>query len=83
MMVEQTIEGRFIAPQVLGNNLKIHPVTILIVLLSAGKAFGLVGVILGVPGYAIIKVIAAAAAGRRPPAPDHYEIGRASCRERV
>ena len=57
MMVEQTIEGRFIAPQVLGNNLKIHPVTILIVLLSAGKAFGLVGVILGVPGYAVIKVI--------------------------
>lgn len=57
MMIEQTIEGRFIAPQVLGNNLKIHPVTILIVLLAAGKAFGLIGVILGVPGYAVMKVI--------------------------
>ena len=57
MMVEQTIEGRLIAPQVLGSNLKIHPVTILIVLLAAGKAFGLVGVILGVPGYAVLKVI--------------------------
>lgn len=57
MMIEQTIEGRFIAPQVLGNNLKIHPVTILIVLLAAGKAFGIVGVILGVPGYAVMKVI--------------------------
>ena len=57
MMIEQTIEGRLIAPQVLGSNLKIHPVTILIVLLAAGKAFGLVGVILGVPGYAVLKVI--------------------------
>ena len=57
MMVEQTIEGRFISPQVLGNNMKIHPVTILLVLLAAGKLFGIVGVILGVPGYAILKVI--------------------------
>ncbi|MDO4432373.1 MAG: AI-2E family transporter [Aerococcaceae bacterium] len=57
MMVEQTIEGRFISPQILGNNLKIHPVTILVVLLTSGKLFGVVGVILGVPGYAILKVI--------------------------
>ncbi|WP_124057515.1 AI-2E family transporter [Vaginisenegalia massiliensis] len=57
LMIEQTLEGRIIAPQVLGNNMKIHPVTILLVLLTAGKLFGLMGVILGVPGYAIIKVI--------------------------
>lgn len=55
--VEQIIEGRFISPQVLGNNLKIHPVTILLVLLGAGRLFGLSGVILGVPGYAVLKVI--------------------------
>lgn len=55
--IEQIIEGRFISPQVLGNNLKIHPVTILLVLLGAGRLFGLSGVILGVPGYAVLKVI--------------------------
>ncbi|XJS09962.1 AI-2E family transporter [Aerococcaceae bacterium WGS1372] len=55
--IEQIIEGRFISPQVLGNNLKIHPVTILLVLLGAGRLFGLTGVILGVPGYAVLKVI--------------------------
>lgn len=55
--IEQLIEGRFISPQVLGNNLKIHPVTILLVLLGAGRLFGLTGVILGVPGYAVVKVI--------------------------
>ncbi|MGY4104800.1 AI-2E family transporter [Ignavigranum ruoffiae] len=57
VMVEQTIEGRIVAPQVLGNNLQIHPVTILFILLGAGKLFGLTGVILGVPIYAVIKVI--------------------------
>lgn len=57
MIIEQTIEGRFISPQVLGNSLKIHPVTILFILLGAGKVFGLLGVVIGVPIYAVIKVI--------------------------
>lgn len=57
MTIEQTIEGRFISPQVLGNSLKIHPVTILFILLGAGKVFGLLGVVIGVPIYAVIKVI--------------------------
>ncbi|MBA5729422.1 AI-2E family transporter [Aerococcaceae bacterium INB8] len=55
--IEQLLEGRFVSPQILGNNLKIHPVTILLVLLGAGRLFGLSGVIIGVPGYAVIKVI--------------------------
>jgi predicted PurR-regulated permease PerM len=55
--IEQTIEGRFIQPQILGNNLEVHPLTIITVLLSAGKIFGIPGVILGIPGYAILKVI--------------------------
>lgn len=57
MMIEQTIEGRFISPQILGNSLQIHPVTILIVLLSAGQLMGVAGVIMGVPLYAVLKVI--------------------------
>ncbi len=57
MLIEQTIEGRVVSPQILGNNLEIHPVTILMILLAAGKLFGLSGVILGVPGYAVIKVL--------------------------
>lgn len=55
--IEQFIEGRVISPQVLGSNLSIHPVTILMVLLTAGKLFGLTGFILGIPGYAVLKVI--------------------------
>lgn len=55
--IEQTIEGRLISPLVLGNQLKVHPVTIMFVLLTAGKIFGVVGVILGIPVYAAAKVI--------------------------
>ena len=55
--IEQTLEGRVIQPLVLGSNLKIHPVTIIAVLLTAGSLFGIPGVILGIPAYAVIKVI--------------------------
>ncbi|MGX7350693.1 permease [Enterococcus canis] len=56
-IVEQTIEGRFVSPLVLGSQLEIHPVTILLVLLTSGKLFGVVGVILGIPVYAALKVL--------------------------
>ena len=55
--IEQTLEGRLIQPLILGSNLKIHPVTIIVVLLTAGKLFGIPGVILGIPAYAVMKVI--------------------------
>ncbi|MBF6626660.1 AI-2E family transporter [Tuanshanicoccus lijuaniae] len=73
MMVEQTIEGRFISPQVLGNSLKVHPVTILFILLGAGKLFGVVGVIIGVPMYAVVKVIATEIYSWYREASDAYE----------
>ncbi|MCD5001619.1 AI-2E family transporter [Enterococcus saccharolyticus] len=56
-VIEQTIEGRVISPLVLGSQLSIHPVTILLVLLTSGKIYGLAGVILGIPAYAAIKVV--------------------------
>lgn len=58
-MIEQFIEGRVISPQILGSNLKIHPITIIFVLLTAGKLFGVVGVLFGIPGYAVLKIIVA------------------------
>lgn len=55
--IEQIIEGRIISPQILGSNLKMHPVTIIFVLLTGGKLFGVVGILFGIPGYAILKII--------------------------
>ncbi|MBC6296303.1 AI-2E family transporter [Listeria sp. FSL L7-1517] len=55
--VVQLLEGKFISPQVMGKTLKVHPITILFVILIAGNLFGVMGVIFAVPGYAVLKVI--------------------------
>ncbi|MFS1664140.1 AI-2E family transporter [Streptococcus sp. zg-JUN1979] len=56
-VIEQTIEGRFVSPLVLGTKLNIHPITIMLILLTAGAMFGVWGVFLGIPIYASVKVI--------------------------
>ncbi|MCS4485382.1 AI-2E family transporter [Staphylococcus americanisciuri] len=53
----QFIEGHFISPNIMGKTMRIHPLTIIFVLLCAGNLLGVVGVILGIPTYAIIKVL--------------------------
>ncbi|WP_225743438.1 AI-2E family transporter [Marinilactibacillus sp. Marseille-P9653] len=55
--IEQVLEGRVISPQILGNSLKIHPINIIFLLLVAGRLFGVMGVVLGIPGYAVLKII--------------------------
>ncbi|WP_059049478.1 AI-2E family transporter [Paenibacillus senegalimassiliensis] len=55
--VVQLIEGKFISPQIMGKSLSIHPITIIFVILTAGNLFGVLGIILAVPGYAVLKVI--------------------------
>ena len=59
-IVEQTIEGRFVSPLILGSQLNIHPITILFVLLTSGSMFGVWGVLLGIPVYASAKVVISA-----------------------
>ncbi len=55
--VVQLIDSKFISPQVMGKSLKIHPITIIFVLLTSGSLFGVAGVLLGIPGYALLKVV--------------------------
>lgn len=55
--IEQILENRIISPQIIGNTLKIHPVNIIFLLLIGGRLFGLMGIVFGIPGYAIIKII--------------------------
>lgn len=59
-IIEQTIEGRFVTPLIIGSSLSIHPITILFVLLTAGQMYGVLGVLLGIPIYASIKVVVTA-----------------------
>ncbi|RHW37546.1 AI-2E family transporter [Lysinibacillus yapensis] len=55
--VVQLIEGKFITPNIMGKTLSIHPITIIFALLTFGSLFGVAGVILGIPGYALLKVL--------------------------
>ncbi len=55
--IVQFMEGNVIQPSVMGKQLDIHPLTVMIVLLVAGDLLGFVGLILGVPLYAIIRVL--------------------------
>lgn len=55
--IVQLIEGKLISPQIMGKSLRVHPITIIFVILTAGNLFGVVGIILAVPGYAVLKVI--------------------------
>ncbi|WP_342504986.1 AI-2E family transporter [Sporosarcina sp. FSL K6-2383] len=55
--IVQLVEGKFISPQIMGKSLQVHPITIIFVLLTAGSLFGVAGVVLGIPGYALLKVV--------------------------
>lgn len=55
IVVAQQIESNLISPLVIGKTLDTHPATIIIVLLVAGNLAGIIGMILGVPVYAVCK----------------------------
>lgn len=55
--IEQTIESRIISPLVMGNKLKMNPVTTMLILIGASSVAGLWGVIFGIPIYAVVKII--------------------------
>ncbi|MDU6522551.1 AI-2E family transporter [Enterococcus devriesei] len=54
-IVEQILNGNVIEPKVLGDQLKVHPVTIVLVLLVMGNLFGLFGLVFGIPTYTVFK----------------------------
>lgn len=55
--VVQILEGNVISPQVVGRKLHLHPLLIIFALLVGGKIAGIVGLILAVPVFAVVKVI--------------------------
>lgn len=57
-VVVQFVDGNLVEPNIMGKNLNVHPLTIIIVLLVLGDLLGFVGLILGVPIYAVSRVLA-------------------------
>lgn len=56
IVIQQT-ESNFVSPQIIGQTLHIHPLTIILLLLAAGSLYGLIGLVLATPLYAVSKVI--------------------------
>lgn len=57
MVIAQLCEGDLVTPRLMSLRLKIHPLTIILLLLAATSLYGIVGMLLITPTYAIVKVI--------------------------
>lgn len=57
-VVAQLIDGLFLQPLIYSNTVKAHPLEIFLVILFAGSLAGIPGMILAIPAYTIIRVIA-------------------------
>lgn len=56
MIVVQQVEGNLISPQIMGKRLFIHPLTVILLLISAGSLFGFIGLLIIIPVYAVLRV---------------------------
>jgi len=57
MVIVQQAENLLISPQVMGKKLAIGPLTVILVVLVAGRIAGFLGMILGLPTYVILKIV--------------------------
>ena len=53
----QALEGFFLTPRVIGNQIGLHPVAIMIAILIGAEFFGLLGILLAVPATAVANVL--------------------------
>ncbi|MGY8915992.1 MAG: AI-2E family transporter, partial [Flavobacteriales bacterium] len=57
LVIGQLVDNFFSQPFIFSNSVKSHPLEIFLVIIIAGLLFGVVGMIIAVPGYTAIKVI--------------------------
>ncbi|WP_137597326.1 AI-2E family transporter [Paucilactobacillus kaifaensis] len=57
VVVVQQVDGNIIYPNIIGKTLKIHPLTIIVLLLAAGHIAGIAGMILCIPFYAVVRTM--------------------------
>ena len=53
----QILEGSFISPRIVGESVGLHPVWIVLALSVGGFFFGFVGLLMGVPAAAGVKLL--------------------------
>ncbi|VEE83808.1 AI-2E family transporter [Enterococcus hirae] len=57
ILVIQQLDGNVIKPLLFGKNMNMHPLTIILVLIGAGSVAGILGMLICIPVYAVIKTL--------------------------
>lgn len=57
ILVIQQLDGNLIKPLLFGKSLNVHPLTIILVLIGAGSVAGILGMLICIPVYAVIKTL--------------------------
>jgi predicted PurR-regulated permease PerM len=58
LVVVQQLDNQIISPLVMGRNVQLHPLVVLLALVIAGTVYGVVGLLIAVPGVAAVSVLA-------------------------
>lgn len=57
LMLVQQVDSAVIAPKIVGESVGLHPIFVMLALITGGTLFGLLGMLLAVPVAAIIKLL--------------------------
>jgi predicted PurR-regulated permease PerM len=57
VVIAQQVESSLLSPHIYGKRMDMHPLTTIIVLLVAVEVSGIVGIILSLPIYMVVKII--------------------------
>ena len=57
MLIVQQIDGNILYPRIVGSVMKVHPITIMVLLLLSSNIYGIMGMIVAIPTYSILKEI--------------------------
>ena len=58
MFIVQTIDNNVFAPLIQGKSVKAHPVEIFLVVIAAASLGGILGMVIAVPAYGFVKIVA-------------------------
>lgn len=72
-IVGQMIEGTFLTPKLVGDRIGLHPVLVIFAVMAGGQLFGFFGILLALPGAAVISVVVRHVYGRFGPPPPQPE----------
>ncbi|HBF88192.1 MAG TPA: AI-2E family transporter [Bacteroidales bacterium] len=57
-VIAQIIDAVFIQPYIFSNSVKAHPLEIFLVIMIAGSFAGIIGMVLAIPSYTVLRVVA-------------------------